>query len=312
MLFSSFSTVAGPVWPYYCVVPWIVHMRFYATNDISIGAFLANYCFNENYACPNRHCDVPMWRHVRRFCHGRSCVAVTCKVTAFNPDQIPYADTDPADAIYMWKSCDVCTESSRVATPLVAMSRMSKSYSLAMLLLMLFTENKLKRRKAEEQNCMHSIHQEHTLCFYMRNRDNYIVSFRYHPIDPYDVAFPGKTLNVGIGDRDEFARKAEREALVEECKQLSVQGTLIFNDILEHIHNLKPELFLQTVEDAISAAQGEYASDFDLYRGLQGSLNDGVEGGGDGGSGVEEAVFKIKKFMARSIVRWKRKLSQLR
>lgn len=45
----------------------------------------------------------------------------------------------------MWKSCDLCSESSRVATPLVAMSRMAKSYSLAMLLLMLFTENKLKR-----------------------------------------------------------------------------------------------------------------------------------------------------------------------
>ena len=59
--------------------------------------------------------------------------------------QIPSADTDPPDAIYMWKSCDVCSESSRVATPLVAMSRMAKSYSLAMLLLMLFTENKLKR-----------------------------------------------------------------------------------------------------------------------------------------------------------------------
>ena len=59
--------------------------------------------------------------------------------------QIPYADTDPQDAIYMWKSCDVCSETSRVATPLVAMSRMAKSYSLAMLLLMLFTENKLKR-----------------------------------------------------------------------------------------------------------------------------------------------------------------------
>ena len=88
VLFSSFSTVAGPVWPYYCVVPWIVHMRFYATNDISIGAFLANYCFNENYMCPNRHCNVPMWRHVRRFCHGKSCVSVTCKVTSFDPDQV--------------------------------------------------------------------------------------------------------------------------------------------------------------------------------------------------------------------------------
>ena len=45
----------------------------------------------------------------------------------------------------MWKSCDVCAEQSRVATPLVRMSRMARSYSLAMLLLMLFKENKLKR-----------------------------------------------------------------------------------------------------------------------------------------------------------------------
>ena len=80
------------------------------------------------------------------------------------------------------------------------------------------------RRKAEEQNCLHSIHQEHTLCFYMRNRDNYIVSFRYHPIDPYDVAFPGKTVTVGHGFADVITRFAKREALLEEIKQLNVQG----------------------------------------------------------------------------------------
>jgi hypothetical protein len=33
-------------------MPWIVHMHFYGSNDISIGAFLVNYCFNENYRCP--------------------------------------------------------------------------------------------------------------------------------------------------------------------------------------------------------------------------------------------------------------------
>jgi hypothetical protein len=52
VLFASFSPVAGPVRPYYCVMPWIVHMHFYGSNDISIGAFLVNYCFNENYRCP--------------------------------------------------------------------------------------------------------------------------------------------------------------------------------------------------------------------------------------------------------------------
>ena len=58
----------------------------------------------------------------------------------------------------------------------------------------------------------------------MRNRDNYIVSFRYHPIYPYDVAFPGKTVTVGDGFADEIARLAKREAFLEECKQLNVQG----------------------------------------------------------------------------------------
>ena len=58
----------------------------------------------------------------------------------------------------------------------------------------------------------------------MRNRDNYIVSFRYHPIDPYDVAFPGKTVKVGCRIAEDKAKSAEREALFEECKQLNVQG----------------------------------------------------------------------------------------
>ena len=83
--------------------------------------------------------------------------------------------------------------------------------------------NHYSRRKAEEQNCLHSIHQEHTLCFYMRNRDNYIVSFRYHSIDPYDVAFPGKTVMVG-GCRSVTGNAESREAILEECKLLNVQG----------------------------------------------------------------------------------------
>lgn len=63
------------------------------------------------------------------------------------------------------------------------------------------------------------------------------------------------------------------------------------------------------LEDAIAVIKGEYSSDFELYRELQRSLNDDVEGDA---SGVEDAIFKIKKFMARSTTRWRRKLSLLR
>ena len=66
---------------------------------------------------------------------------------------------------------------------------------------------------------------------------------------------------------------------------------------------------MQTVEEAIAATNREYSSDFELYRELQRSLNDDVEGDS---AGVEDAIFKIKKFMARSNTRWRRKLSQLR
>ena len=90
------------------------------------------------------------------------------------------------------------------------------------------------------------------------------------------------------------------------------QGPIIFNEILEHIHSLKPEVFMQTVEEAIAATKREYSSDFELYRELQRSLNDDVEGDSSASVGVEDAIFKIKKFMARSITRWRRKLSQLR
>ena len=69
---------------------------------------------------------------------------------------------------------------------------------------------------------------------------------------------------------------------------------------------------MQTVEEAIAATKREYSSDFELYRELQRSLNDDVEGDSSASVGVEDAIFKIKKFMARSITRWRRKLSQLR
>ena len=103
---------------------------------------------------------------------------------------------------------------------------------------------------------------------------------------------------------------AEFSSLSLTAIESSQQGPIIFNDILEHIHNLKPEVFMQTVEEAIAATKKEYSSDFELYRELQRSLNDDVEG--ESSVGVEDAIFKIKKFMARSITRWRRKLSQLR
>ena len=87
------------------------------------------------------------------------------------------------------------------------------------------------------------------------------------------------------------------------------QGPTIFNAILEHIHDLKPEYFIQTVEEAITATTAEYNSDFELYRELQRLLNDDVEGDS---AAVEDAIFKIKKFVARSVTRWRRKLSHLR
>ena len=55
----------------------------------------------------------------------------------------------------------------------------------------------------------------------MRNRDNYIVSFRYHAIDPYGVAFPEKTIDIEPIVQDV-------EQLTERNRQLNVQVGTVF------------------------------------------------------------------------------------
>lgn len=69
VLFSSHSPKSQAS-PFYCVLPWIVNMEFYGPNDLSLGAFLEEFCFSDRYKCPNKVCDAPMRDHIRRFVHG--------------------------------------------------------------------------------------------------------------------------------------------------------------------------------------------------------------------------------------------------
>ena len=86
------------------------------------------------------------------------------------------------------------------------------------------------------------------------------------------------------------------------------------------IHKLKPEIFIQSVEDSISTMSAEYQSDFECYRELQRALNEAIEGlsteMGDEDrcrdwEDAEEMFFKVKKYLARSNLKWRRNLTQL-
>lgn len=84
---------------------------------------------------------------------------------------------------------------------------------------------------------------------------------------------------------------------------------MIFNAILEEIHNLKPEVFIQSVEDALTSMSAEYQSDFECYRELQSALNEEIVD--ESCEDAEEALFKVKKYLARSNLKWRSNLTKL-
>ena len=82
-------------------------MSYYGLNDVSLGAFLEQYCFDENYQC-TAMCNVPIRNHVRGFVHNQGRVLVGMEQLK-QPIMV-----DASSGVVMWSWCKKCGFSSPV------------------------------------------------------------------------------------------------------------------------------------------------------------------------------------------------------
>ena len=153
VLFSSLS-VKSFNHPQPCISPWSLSMQFYGKNDLTLGLFLRDYCYQSTYQCPEQCCKTDIVDHERRFVHnGQSVNLKMSKLSSV----IESVSNTPI----MWSVCTKCLYMSDITI----VSKETWNYSFAKFLELKFYENCLFVRGP----CPHPYHRYHTNFFALGN-----------------------------------------------------------------------------------------------------------------------------------------------
>ena len=182
LVYSSHSPVSR-VSPQYCVKPWVTGMAFYGNDDIPIGAYLEEFCLNDEVKCPNDDCTSPMRDHIRRFVLEDICV--TLKVQEAEENMMVLNCN--SEKIQTWRYCPTC----KLVTPILILNPDAWMLSFAMFFSLLIYEENLTRRGASFDICQHSIHREHHICFL---KGDMLASFKVSHIQLHDLVMPSPHL----------------------------------------------------------------------------------------------------------------------
>lgn len=163
VLFTSFSAQSFNH-PQPCIVPWIVNMQFYGKNDVTLGMFLRDYCFQETYQCPNfAACKASIVHHERRFTHNGACINL--RMAKFQ-QALPEIEDIPVT----WSVCQKCLRVSDIKP----VSRDTWNYSFAKFLELKFYETEMCVAGA----CNHSFQRDNIQYFAL---GGLVASFSYTP-----------------------------------------------------------------------------------------------------------------------------------
>ena len=188
VLFSSFSK-RSLNHPNPCISPWSLSMQYYGKNDLTLGIFLRDYCFQSSYECPNQSCKTDIICHDRRFVHAGQCVDLReVKLTSV-------AD-DIACTPIMWNVCSVCLYMSDITV----VSKEIWNFSFAKFLELKFYEKSLY----PVGPCEHAFHRYHSNFFALGNivavfRRSYVNVMEIVPlVQEYD--FSDNLTDIAVGN----------------------------------------------------------------------------------------------------------------
>ncbi|XP_073946785.1 putative 1-phosphatidylinositol 3-phosphate 5-kinase, partial [Choristoneura fumiferana] len=216
LLYSYSSKSANS--PDFCVNPWIVTMEMYGRHDITLGAFLAKYCFNGEYKCPSNNCSVPVNQHVRRFVHGDACITITSRVIQHSMEKVK---EEQENQVLFWSRCEQCGARHRARR----LSRAALSLSLAVYLRARSSPARALRSRA----CRHA-HHAHAHVFATPTAAYYrytITEMRFMKITPYEIELPPEVISI------KYDTKVMRDELINQLNDLMLKGHETFSSVTE-------------------------------------------------------------------------------
>jgi len=209
---------------------------YYSMQDVSLGQFLRDSCFNLSLKCQNPSCKKSVLDHSLSFVHNDGLINITVdhmddplppppgKVDSPKDDDDEAEDIEDAP-IATWTYCKNC---SRIVTPLVYISENTWKYSFGKFLESFFY-NRQTIMNAPQRGCSCSMQTSTTLFF---GCGRLAARFKYEPVRPFGV-FVRKSLPLDTS----YHRS---EALLQ-LDQVSMASSHLFVKFDKHIERVSRE-----------------------------------------------------------------------
>jgi 1-phosphatidylinositol-3-phosphate 5-kinase len=215
---------------------------YYSMQDVSLGQFLRDSCFNLSLKCQNPSCKKSVLDHSLSFVHNDGLINITVD---HMDDPLPPApsntgsstvrkdsgngngdDDDGEDIedppIATWTYCKTC---SKVATPLVYISENTWKYSFGKFLESFFYNRQLMMNSPQSE-CKCHLQTSSTLYF---GCGRLAARFTYERVRPFGV-FVRKSLPIDLA--------FHRNGALKELEQISMASSLLFVKFDKHIEKV--------------------------------------------------------------------------
>ncbi|GKY91175.1 hypothetical protein MPSEU_000090200 [Mayamaea pseudoterrestris] len=263
---------------------------YYSMQDVALGQFLRDSCFNLSLKCQNPNCKKSVLDHSLSFVHNDGLVSITVEELDEELSQIPRessatrpasdkkssASTETDRPIYTWSLCKNCN---KIVSPLRLVGEDTWKYSFGKFLESFFY-NRDAIFNAVESNCCCEIQPAARLYF---GCDKLAAQFNYEPIRPFGV-YVRRTLPMETSfQREEGLRRldiisgASSTLFIrfdERIEKISRETRSLFNSPSvrpEHLQTVLSELNRMSsyVDDATKSLQDKIASVSDSLRRLE-------------------------------------------
>ncbi|KAI3644448.1 hypothetical protein MP228_010612 [Amoeboaphelidium protococcarum] len=209
-----------------CQQPGINFIDFYRESDMSLGQYLEELCFDQNYVCPNEQCQQSMLLHYRSYVHRDAKINVI--VEKF---QCPISGME--NSILMWSYCRIC----QIVTPCVPLSDDSWNFSFGRYLELSFYDQGVYMRP---DICVHSAFKDQIRYFGL---GNLAVRFEYETVTLYEVQSSDRMLKFEEKQSLRFHQGKLQEFVESAVKDYFQSVQITINDLAIKKVNAKVEEF---------------------------------------------------------------------
>ncbi|KRX53531.1 1-phosphatidylinositol 3-phosphate 5-kinase [Trichinella sp. T9] len=235
----------------YCVGPRLLFAYYYQSTDLPLGAFLEQYCFNQNYLCPKEGCGEGMQHHVRRFVRNHLCVDITVGSSAI-ANYPAKKNTVGCSLIFLKEWCRECKTTGVEKQISKHLWQLSFATYLNYLFHGLALQSSLGSTSAE-LCCKHCVFHDHVHFF---TRDSVVVSFSVQAITLCSAKFaslttPTEPQKVNTNDGCVFADQFRKEV-----DDLLEKGSNLFGQMSDQLADLTNQIESTSGSVTVNLVQG--------------------------------------------------------